>query len=117
MDDQAGLKSALEQLAEREIDNPAYPKKLAQMALQEKDYEAAKKYSLKTLYIDVMDAAAHLMLGQAQEAMKDHKRAIQEYQVTLQLAPATAEAELGLARSPIFRKNKPKKRQTYWRTC
>ncbi len=104
MDDEAGLKSALEQLTEREIDNPAYPKKLAQMALQDKDYEAAKKYSLKTLYIDVMNAAAHLMLGQAEEALDDHKRAIQEYRVTLQLAPATVEAELGLARSYIQEK-------------
>ncbi len=104
MDDEAGLKSALVELAEREIDSPAYPKKLAQMALAEKDYETARTYCIKTLYIDVMDAPTHQMLGEVYAAMNQHKKAVQEYKVTLQLAPATVEAELGLANSYIQEK-------------
>jgi tetratricopeptide (TPR) repeat protein len=98
MEDEPALKSTLTELAEREIDNAAYPKKLAQIALNDEDYESARRYSLQTLYIDVMDASSHQSLGQAYEGLKFYKKAIQEYQVTLQLAPTTIEAELGLAR-------------------
>lgn len=101
MDDAPALKSALVKLTQRDIDNPAYPKKLAQLALADKDYEAAKKFGLQAIYIDVMDAEVHQILGQTEEALDDHEKAIQEYQVVLQLAPATTEAELGLARSLI----------------
>lgn len=104
MDDESALKSALVKLTEQEIDNPAYPKKLAQLALEEKDYKTAKKYGLQTIYIDVMDAEVHLILGRAHEGLEDYAKAIQEYQVALRLAPTTTEAELGLARSLIHEK-------------
>lgn len=106
-DDEAELKAALKELVEREIDNPGYPKKLAQLALKDGDYESAKRYGLQTLYIDVMDAEAHQILGQAYLGLMSYKKAIQEYQVTLQLAPTTIEAELGLAKA-LVQDNRPK---------
>ena len=110
MDDQPALKEALILLTEREIDNASYPKKLAQLALEDRDYEQAKTYALRTLYIDVMDAETHRMLARAHEGLKNAKQAIPEYEVALQLAPATAEAELGLARCYIQEKQPAKAR-------
>lgn len=105
--DEEELKVALKELVVREIDNAGYPKKLAQLALKDGDYESAETYGLKTLYIDVMDAETHQLLGQAYEGLKSYDKAIQEYQVTLQLAPTTVEAELGLARA-LIQDNRPK---------
>ncbi len=103
-DDEAALKSALQKLTTQEIDNAGYPKKLAQLAMKDQDYQAAKNYSLQTLYIDVMDAETHRMLGRAYEGLDSYKKAIQEYRVALQLAPATTETELGLARVYVHEK-------------
>jgi cytochrome c-type biogenesis protein CcmH/NrfG len=99
LDDTPRLKQALEELSQRDADNFGVRKKLAEIALEEKDYPAAVQYGLLALHVDVTDAEIHGLLGAAYVETKDAKRAVREYEVALQLKPGDEELARGLERA------------------
>ncbi len=96
---QTGLRSILIELSRFESDNVAVRKKLAQMSLDEGDAAAAEKFAMQALHIDVLDAEIHRILGEALNEQKNWDKAIREFEVALELKPADATLEIGLAKS------------------
>ena len=90
-------RDALITLVSIEADDPAPRKALAELAIAEKDYEAAYKYARLALHIDVLDADIHRMLADACRERNDSKRAIDEYETVLELKPKDVPSQLGLA--------------------
>lgn len=109
--DKVKLQPLLEELAERDRANLAIRKKLAQMALLEKDYPAAAKWANQCLNIDVLDNIAHRVLAQALAYQKKWDGAVEEYQVAIELAPKNSRLRLALAE--VFRAaNRPAEART-----
>lgn len=90
-------RAALETLVQIEADDADPRKALTELALSENNFEQAFKYARLALQIDVLDAEIHRMLGDACRGLKDQKRAIEEYEVALELKPKDVEAQLSLA--------------------
>lgn len=90
-------REALTTLVQIEADDPAPRKALAELALSEKQYETAYKYAKLALHIDVLDAETHRILAESCRHRNDVKRAIDEYEVALELKPKDTEIQLGLA--------------------
>jgi predicted Zn-dependent protease len=95
--DKEKLGPLLEELAERDRDDLAIRKKLAQLALLEKDYPAAEKWANQCLNIDVLDNIAHRVLAQSLAYQKEWDGAIEEYQVAIKLSPKNFRLRLALA--------------------
>ncbi|HTN00705.1 MAG TPA: tetratricopeptide repeat protein [Planctomycetaceae bacterium] len=96
--DRAGLKTALQSLLPLEPDDPIIRLKLAEFALAEGDARAARAYARDSLLIDVLDAETHRVLAEAAVQLKDHRRAVQEYETALELKPGSADWNYELAR-------------------
>ncbi len=90
------LKVVLTKLAIHDSDNPLYNKKLAKLSLEAKDYPAAIKFAREAMYVDVLDAEIHHMLGIAYRETKQIKRATKELKVALELKPGDEEIEKDL---------------------
>jgi tetratricopeptide (TPR) repeat protein len=90
-------RAALETLVQIEGDDPAPRKALAEIALSERNYEAAIKYSKLTLHIDVLDADIHRIYGEACRETHDFKRAVMEFETAIELKPKDVDSQLGLA--------------------
>ncbi len=90
-------RAALETLVQIEADDPAPRKALAELALAEGNFEGAFKCAKLALHIDVLDAEIHRMFAEACRGLKDEKRAIEEYEIALELKPKDLEIQLGLA--------------------
>jgi tetratricopeptide (TPR) repeat protein len=101
LDDQPRLKQTLLLLVALDADDVNVRKKLAQMALADKNYPEAARYANMALQIDVLDPETHRMLGAAAAELKDHPRAVKEYAVAVELKPDEASLKLALARSQI----------------
>ena len=78
------LAEVLAQLAASNVDNIAYRKKLAQLAIDRGDPAAAQAWAVSALHINVQEAVAHELLAQALEQQGDRDAAA--------AARATAEA-------------------------
>ncbi len=94
-------RTALEKLVQLEADDPAPRKALAELALSEGNFESALKFAKLALHIDVLDAEIHRELAEACYGLKDNKRAIDEFEIALDLKPKDIDIQLGLA-------------ETYW---
>jgi tetratricopeptide (TPR) repeat protein len=79
------LQSVLESIARLDGDNAVVRKKLAQMAVERDDLEAAGKWAGQALYIDVMDADIHSVLAKVYESRGDKDRADRERRFAEQL--------------------------------
>ncbi len=97
----AKFKAALVVLSQRIPDDPSVRKKLAELALSEKDYAAAVQYGRMTLHIDVLDADVHRLLGEAYHGLKKYAHSVREFEVALQLKPGDLDLQFGLARSQL----------------
>jgi len=89
--DEKRLAEVLVRLAELDTNDVTVRKKLAQLALSDKDFTAAADWASQTLHVDVMDAEVHAMLAKALLGGgkdKDRTRAIEEYELAVQLNPA-----------------------------
>lgn len=95
----AKRKEVLQTLAELDPDDAAPRKALAQIALDEKEYNDAVKHGRQALHVDVLDADVHTLLGDAYRHTGDLPRSIREYEVALKLE--REDARLGLARALI----------------
>lgn len=93
----ATRRAALETLVQIEADDPAPRKALAELALSEKNFEQAFKFSKLALHIDVLDADIHRMLAEACHGLKDEKRSIEEYETALELKPKDVDLQIALA--------------------
>ncbi len=79
------LSEVLAELAMRDSDDVTMRKKLAQLALADKDFAAAAEWSIQALRIDVMDSDAHAMLAAARFGMSDYQAAVDEYEMAIRI--------------------------------
>jgi tetratricopeptide (TPR) repeat protein len=91
------LKPLLKQFVELEFDEVAPRKKLAAIYIAEKNYTEALRYAKTALYIDVLDVEVHRLLGEAYAGQKQFDRAIEEFQIALELKPGDADLTFALA--------------------
>ncbi len=92
------LVEALTRLATASSDDLPVRKKLAQLALQAGDYQAAMGWANQALQIDVNDPSIHRMLAMALAATKQFEAAAAEYRVALELRPGDRASRLALVR-------------------
>lgn len=83
--DDAKLAATLEQLTQLDTENLAFRQKLAQLALAKKDYAAAERWAMDSLYININDASLHALRAEALAGMGKHAAAAKEYHYALQL--------------------------------
>jgi tetratricopeptide (TPR) repeat protein len=83
------LAPVLAQLAERDADDFLIRKKLAELALAAKDYEAAARWSREALFINVQDAAVHQLRGKALAGLGQTDAAEKEFKQAKALTAAT----------------------------
>jgi len=94
------LEPALKLLAKHDESHLTARKKLAEIALSRDEFKAAADYAKSAIYIDVNDATAHQLYGTALAGIKNHKRAIREFEVTLTLTDEDKpQNQLSLAKS------------------
>jgi tetratricopeptide (TPR) repeat protein len=98
-DDRPGLRAALEELSLLDGDDASPRKKLASMALEDEDWARAARYAWMTLHIDVADADAHVMLGDALAGQGTWPAAVDEFATAHQLKPKDDAIAIKLARA------------------
>jgi tetratricopeptide (TPR) repeat protein len=98
-DNREALREGLELLSQLDADDPAARKKLASMALEDKNWDAAARYAAMTLHIDVADVEAHTILGEALTAQQKWRDAADEYKWMRQLRPNDRSVLLKLAQA------------------
>ncbi len=91
------LTDALARLAEMDSDDLTLRKKLAQLAIDRKDFSAATRWATESLYIDVMDAEVHALLARVLAERQVRDRAIEEYETAIRLDSKQLAWRLGLA--------------------
>jgi Flp pilus assembly protein TadD len=74
------LAAILERLADLDYDNFPIRKKVAQLALARKDFDAAARWANQALQIDVGDAEVHALAGQALAGRGKHAEAAVAYE-------------------------------------
>jgi tetratricopeptide (TPR) repeat protein len=94
-DDKVG--PILTELAQRDSDNREVRRKLAQLALTSKDFDNALRWAREVLFIDLDDADAHALLGQAWLGKGDSEKSRQELTRALAQDDACLAAFVGLA--------------------
>ena len=97
--DDRKLEPVLEELVLLDADNFPARVKLAALALESKSYERAVGFARQALYIDVMDADVHRLLGGAHLGLKQTSAAVLEYERAVRLDASEASTRLGLARA------------------
>ncbi len=80
------LRATLVKLANVDTDNVLVVKKLAELAMEEKELEEAGKWALRGLRINVRDADLHATLAQSMATGQEYEKAIVEYEYALSLA-------------------------------
>lgn len=85
--DNERLAEVLVKLAQADADDVLVRKKLAQLAVDARRWDDARRWASEVLYIDVQDAQAHAQLGQALNALAQHARAAEEFEMAVQLDP------------------------------
>ena len=100
----------LAKLADSDADDLTVRKKLAQLALDAKDYAAAVRWSQDALHVDVLDPEVHQVLAQALVEMQKYSTAIEEFLVTIKLEPKEPGLRLALADAYIQAKQLDKAR-------
>ncbi len=106
------LIEVLGRLAEADADDLTGRKKLAQMALDRQDYDAAARWANQAVKIDVMDQQVHRVLAQALVGRRQYDRAIEEFQIAIELSPEEPQRRFALADAYLQAKQPEKARQT-----
>ncbi len=84
-------------LADRDPDNIAMRKKLAQLALKAKHFDLAEHWATEALYIDVQDVETHRMLAESLVGRKEYESAVSEYETAIELEPKSRQLQFALA--------------------
>jgi len=95
------LAEALRRTVWLDADDAETPRKLAQLALDRKDYAAAIDWANRTLHVDVSDAEVHALLADALLGEGLTAKAIKEYEVAIELAPERLEWKFNLANALV----------------
>jgi tetratricopeptide (TPR) repeat protein len=88
------LADLLARLADKDTDQFRYRKKLAELALDKKDFAAVLKWANQANQINVMDADVHRLLATALDASGRSREAVEEYEVIVRLKPDDLNARL-----------------------
>jgi tetratricopeptide (TPR) repeat protein len=106
------LAAVLARLADKDFDHFLYRKKLAQLALEKKDFVKAADWANQAIQINVLDAEVHRTLAAAWVASDRTKDAATEYQTLIRLVPDDLGNHLSLARAFHKTKQPDKARET-----
>jgi FimV-like protein len=96
--DDQGLAPLLRRVASQQTDNGAVRKRLARLAVAEKNWTDAVRWAEEAIQIDVLDAAMHRILAEHGEQAGDRARALLSWQALVDLDQASVEDRLTLAR-------------------
>ncbi len=99
--DKKKLATALAMLAENDSEDLPVRKKLAELALADRDYPTAGKWAMQALQIDVVDPEMHRIRGEAATARHDTAQAVDEYTVAVELQPDQSHLRFGKAQALI----------------
>jgi predicted Zn-dependent protease len=88
--DTTRVKGVLERLVATDADDAAARQHLAQMALDNKNFDEAAHFARLALHIDVLDAATHRLLALASGGEGDAAAAALEWQTACELKPEDA---------------------------
>ena len=81
------LAETLARLAKADADDLPVRKKLAQMALDRKDYPAAEDWARQAIEINVIDGDMHRVLAEALAARHNYPQAVEEAETAVELCP------------------------------
>lgn len=101
------LTERLTRMAEADGDELLLRKKLAELALEQKDFAAAARWANQSLQIDVLDATMHALLAAALLEQQKPAEAVREYAVAVELEPKNVGWRLELAKSQAASGDKP----------
>jgi Flp pilus assembly protein TadD len=99
--DTAKLLPTLRRWSELEPDNSSIRKKLTEVELQTKDFDAAARSATKALHLDVQDAEIHALLGAALAGQDKSAAAIDEYEVAIRLDSQQVDSYAAMAQLQI----------------
>lgn len=88
LNQQDKLKEVLESIARLDGDNAVVRKKLAQMAVERDDLEAAGKWAMEALHVNVMDAEVHDVLAEFYASRGDEERTARERRIAKEIREA-----------------------------
>ena len=88
LDEQDKLKDVLEAIARLDGDSAVVRMKLAQMAVERDDLEAAGRWATEALHVNVMDADVHDVLAKVYESRGDEKRTERERRIAAEIREA-----------------------------
>ncbi|NUQ63064.1 MAG: tetratricopeptide repeat protein [Pirellulales bacterium] len=97
VDNQDGLLGVLQKLAAADPDDLMARKKLAEMALAAKDYQAAEDWANQAVEIDVSDAGAHCAFAESLVGRHNYRQAIEEFETAIALDPNQPRPRFALA--------------------
>ena len=98
-DDASRLIPVLTRLATLEPDSMTLRKKLAELALEAKDFSQARNWGLQIIHLDLQDAEAHALLAAAAVGLKDFPAACEEYQTAVELSGERNDWRMALAQA------------------
>lgn len=109
--DKAKLAVSLARLAEDDPDNGLLCKKLAQLAVEAADFDAAIRWATQAIQIDVMDAETHALLGSTFRVREQADRAIEHLETALRIQPQQLDWQVLLAETFVETKQPEKARE------
>ena len=101
LDEKDRLKEVLKTLAERDVDDVVARKKLAEFAIEAKDFAAAAAYARDAIFINVMDEETHVLLGRAYVGLGQAKKGVREFETALEISPDDEDVAVALAAAQV----------------
>lgn len=101
LDETDRLKEVLKTLAERDVDDVIARKKLAEFAIEAKDFAAAATYARDAIFINVMDEETHVLLGRAYVGLGEARKGVKEFETALEIAPDDEDVAVALAAAQV----------------
>ena len=98
-------------LAAADSDDLAVRKKLAQMAVEAKNFAAAEKWARQGMEIDVMDADLHRVVAESAAKRHNDPEAVEEYETAVELKPDDLPLQFALAEALVQSKQPAKARE------
>jgi len=99
--DNERLAETLAELARLDPSDLGSRKKLARLALDRGDFDAAYRFARESLEIDVRDGEIHGLLGEALAGQARQKEAVEELRTAVELSPEALPLRLKLARGLV----------------
>ncbi len=98
-EESAKLLPVLIKLANLEPSSITLRKKVAELALQAKDFPEARNWATQIIHLDIKDAEGHALLATAAVGLKEFGQASEEYKSAVELDGTRNDWRLGLAES------------------